>query len=115
MAAFPLSSEPDTRSAVTVVQNQTARIDGRTVSLKSAQAEQSSPRLIRSIEPPRIVTPRTLVLDFKHDVAGSLLDSQGRGIGLTHRLPGTGTALPGVIPTPPRTSSKGSSPDHHAQ
>ncbi len=94
VAAFPISSEPDTRSAVTIAQDQTARIDGRTVSLKPAQAGQSAPRFIRSIEPPRIVAPRTLLLDFKHEVARSLQDAQGRGIGLTQRLPGTGSALP---------------------
>jgi FecR protein len=93
VVAFPISSEPSTRSAVTIAQDQTARIDGRTVSLKPAQGEQSLPRFIRSIEPPRIVTPRSLVFDFGHEVPGSLQDVQGRGIGLTHRLPGTGTAL----------------------
>jgi hypothetical protein len=94
VAAFPLSSEPQNRSPVTIAQDQTARIDGRQVSLKPTQGEPSSPRFIRSIEPPRVVAPRTLLLDFGNEVAGSLQDAQGRGIGLTHRLPGTGTALP---------------------
>ena len=93
VAAFPISSEPDTASAVTIAQHQTARIDGRTVSLKPPQGDQSSPQFIRSIEPPRIITPHTLVFDFGNEVQGSLQDAQGRGIGLTRRLPGTGTAL----------------------
>ena len=32
-------------------------------------------------------------LDFTKAAPGTLLDGQGRGIGLTHRLPGTGSAL----------------------
>jgi hypothetical protein len=38
-------------------------------------------------------TPRTLSLDFTHPIEGTLLDIEGRGIGLTHRLPGTGSGL----------------------
>ena len=38
--------------------------------------------------------PRTLHLDFASPIPGTLRDAQGRGIGLTHRLPGTGTGLP---------------------
>jgi hypothetical protein len=34
-----------------------------------------------------------LSLDFLKSVSGSLQDRDGRGIGLTHRLPGTGAAL----------------------
>ena len=94
MAAFPISAEPDTRAAVTVSHDQTAKIDGRTVSLNPTLAEPDSPRFIRSIDPPRALTPHTLRLDFRRAIPGSLQDSQGQGVGLTHRLPGTGTALP---------------------
>ena len=44
--------------------------------------------------PPPVRTPRTLHLDFTRPVPGTLLDVEGRGIGLTRRLPGTGTDLP---------------------
>ncbi len=93
VAAFPITLEPESTAPVTITQNQTARIDGRTVALRSAQAEHGSPRFIRSIEPPHVVTPHTLRLDFGHEVPGSLLDARARGTGLTHRLPGTGSAL----------------------
>ncbi len=93
VAAFPITSGPDSKAAVTIGQNQTGRIDGRVVELGTAHADSGSPRFIRSIEPSRVVTPHTLQLDFQREVPGSLLDTRGRGTGLTHRLPGTGSAL----------------------
>lgn len=39
-------------------------------------------------------TPRTLSLDFRKAIAGTLSDENGQGTGLTHRLPGTGDSLP---------------------
>ena len=93
VAAFPIDFGPQNR-AVTIAQDQTARIDGRTVALNPALAQEGTPRFVRSIQPPRGVASRTFQLDFGHEVPGSLKDAEGRGIGLTHRLPGTGTALP---------------------
>ena len=94
VAAFPIDFEPQNSAAVTIAQDQTARIDGRTVALNPALAEQGTPRFVRSIQPLRSVSLRVFQLDFGHQVSGSLKDAEGRGIGLTHRLPGTGTALP---------------------
>src|SRR5262249_21923415 len=50
-------------------------------------------KFVRSIDPPPVISPRTRKLDFSEVVSGTLLDREGRGIGLTHRLPGTGQAL----------------------
>src|SRR5262249_44784308 len=44
--------------------------------------------------PPPLVRPRTLRLAFDRPVAGSIRGADGSGIGLTHRLPGTGAGLP---------------------
>jgi hypothetical protein len=94
VAAFPLSSGPEANPAVTIVQDQTASIDGKTVALASSQSSSSSVRFVRSIEPPPVITSHSLRLDFSRAIRGSLQDAHGRGIGLTHRLPGTGSALP---------------------
>ncbi len=98
VVAFPLLSGPDARPSVTLNQNQSITIDGRTVALELADSKESSVRFVRSIEPSPVVTPRTFHLDFTRPRAGSILDADGRGIGLTHRLPGTGAALPRLDP-----------------
>lgn len=51
-------------------------------------------RFARSIVVPPVVTPRTLRMDFGSDKNAGVRDRDGRGVGLTQRLPGTGTALP---------------------
>ena len=43
--------------------------------------------------PPPVRTPRSLHLDFSRPLPGTLLDVGGLGIGLTCRLPGTGSDL----------------------
>jgi hypothetical protein len=67
-------------------------VDGRPVSLRPAGVAEPG-KFTRSIEPPPVIRPRTLKLDFSRPVENTLLDAEGRGIGLTHRLPGTGSAL----------------------
>jgi hypothetical protein len=92
--AIPLGSNRPAASGVTLHQNQAARIDGRTVALQPHSSNGDAGRYIRAIVPPPLVTPRTLALDFSQAIDGTLQDAQGRGIGLTHRLPGTGENLP---------------------
>jgi FecR protein len=82
----------DGRTPIPLVKNQEALIDGRAVSLQPPGAEKFG-KFIRSIDPPPVILPRTLKFDFSRPVSGTLLDVEGRGIGLTHRLPGTGRAL----------------------
>jgi hypothetical protein len=77
--------------SLTLHANQSARIDDRTVALKAAADD---PGYVRSIVPPPVVTPRTRALDFARPTSGTLLDGEGVGTGLTHRLPGTGISLP---------------------
>jgi hypothetical protein len=91
--AFPLVVGPAPRHGVTVHQDQTAQIDGRTVVLESASVGKDDLKYVRAIMPPPVLTPHTLHLDFTRDVPGTLLDGQGRGIGLNRRLPGTGKGL----------------------
>ena len=93
VAAFPLASNRPTDAGVTIRQDQTARLDGRTVESTSSEEEDRPVRYVRVIEPPPVLTPRILRLDFTGPRPGTLLDADGQGIGLTHRLPGTGGAL----------------------
>jgi hypothetical protein len=92
--AFPLLSGHDARPSVTLNQNQSITLDGRTVALEPSDSRENSVRFVRSIEPSPVVNPREFHLDFTRPSPGSILDVEGRGIGLTHRLPGTGEALP---------------------
>jgi hypothetical protein len=92
--AFPLLSSGKGPSGVTIHQDQTAQIDGRTVAVDPRVSRNDKVAYVRAILPPPIRTPRTLKLDFSRPIPGTLLDAQGRGIGLTRRLPGTGRALP---------------------
>jgi hypothetical protein len=97
VAAFPLApSRAD--PGVKIRQDQTARIDGRIVAPRFAAPHADSVKYVRVIEPPPVLTPRTLRLDFTSPVPGTLQDQHGQGIGLTHRLPGTGGDLPECDP-----------------
>src|SRR5262249_9771883 len=51
-------------------------------------------QFIRAIVPPPVIAPRTFGLTFDRPVEGSIRDANGLGMGLTHRLPGTGSRLP---------------------
>jgi hypothetical protein len=75
---------------VSVQAKQAARIDAKGVALQPAEQGQDINQFVRAI--PQFV-PRTLTLDFRQAVPGSLLDAAGLGTGLTHRLPGTGKKL----------------------
>jgi ferric-dicitrate binding protein FerR (iron transport regulator) len=75
---------------VSLTQNQSARIDAGTVTVRP---KESGERFVRAIVPAPTIVPRTLRLTFDRAVAGSLLDRGGLGTGLTHRLPGTGEKL----------------------
>ncbi len=46
----------------------------------------------------RVLSAATTTLDFNAPVPGTLNDTNGLGTGFTHRLPGTGSALPGNDP-----------------
>jgi hypothetical protein len=92
--AFPLVADPVRRRGVKVHQDQTAQIDGRTVALEVAGLGTDDRKYVRAITPPPVRIPRILHLDFTHPSPATLLDAEGRGIGLTRRLPGTGTDLP---------------------
>jgi hypothetical protein len=96
--AFPTGGGGARAHGVTIHQDETARIAGRRVDLKSAGPETDPVVYVRSIESPAVVAARSLQLDFSQARPGSILDRAGRGIGFTHRLPGTGADLPNCDP-----------------
>lgn len=87
-----VASAPANAAPLTLNKNQVARLDGGKVALRPADPK-SEHRFVRAIVPPPAVVPRVLALDFRHPAAGSLQDADGHGIGLTQRLPGTGSQL----------------------
>jgi hypothetical protein len=95
--AAPLAGA-DPAGMVTLHEDQSARIDGRTVDLRPPGDGADAARYVRAIEPPPVVTPRGKTFDFARPVDGTIRDAEGRGVGLTHRLPGTGSALPASDP-----------------
>jgi hypothetical protein len=81
-------------NAVSLAQNQAARIADGQVTLRPVAPGGSAGRFVRAILPPPVVRRRTLRLTFEGAVAGSICGVDGAGTGLTHRLPGTGGRLP---------------------
>jgi hypothetical protein len=73
--------------------HQAARIDDRGVALRADPPRADADRFVRAIVAPPALVPRSLALDFRKPVPGSLRDVNGLGTGLTHRLPGTGRRL----------------------
>lgn len=98
VVAYPLVPGPADHAGVTIRQDQAARLDGRTVAPAPPGRGGDAARYVRAIQPPPVVTPRTLELDFARPVPGSIRDAEGRGIGLAWRLPGTGADLPEFDP-----------------
>src|SRR5262249_11378411 len=84
--------------------DQAAHIAGGKVTRKPAGPEVD--RFVRAIRPRPVLRPRELLLSFDHDRPDSLRDRNGRGTGLTRRLPGTGRGLPehdpNLLPDPGR-------------
>jgi hypothetical protein len=107
VVAYSLSTGPATGSGVTIGKNQAARLDGPAVNRESPGPATDTVRYVRAIEPPRVVTPRTLRLDFSRSTPGTIRDGEGRGIGLTRRLPGTGGNLPDLDPNLRLRTDKG--------
>jgi ferric-dicitrate binding protein FerR (iron transport regulator) len=75
-------------------QNQSARIADGVVRPVDAEAE----HFVRAIVPPPVIVPRTLKLRFDQVAQEGVRDARGSYTGLTHRLPGTGSDLPGNDP-----------------
>jgi len=92
--AFPTVGGGPRDRGVTIHRDQTARIDGGSVALNSSEQEKDRVTYVRSIESPAVLAARSLQLDFAHPVPRTIMDRNGRGVGLSHRLPGTGAALP---------------------
>jgi len=82
-------------AAVSLTQAQTARIAAGTVTVRP---EVGAEGFVRAIVPPPVVTPRTVRLAFDGSAPAGVGDQTGAPTGFTHRLPGTGTALPNDDP-----------------
>jgi hypothetical protein len=94
VVASPSGGSGAVASSLTLHENEAAQIEERTVAIRSGGGGGDDTAYVREIVPPPIVMQRTLRLDFSAPVAGTLLDVDGRGVGLTHRLAGTGGGLP---------------------
>jgi hypothetical protein len=92
VVASPADRDDDAAGSVTLHEDQTARIEDGAVALRP-RARGEETRFVRAIVPPPVVTPRSLVLNFRQAMPGSLRDASGVGVGLTRRLPGTGADL----------------------
>jgi hypothetical protein len=64
------------------------------VTRQPAEAMKGPDQFVRAIVPAPVVTPRTFRLNFDRAVPETIADVAGQGVGLTHRLPGTGGRLP---------------------
>ncbi|VTS07131.1 FecR family protein [Tuwongella immobilis] len=86
----------DTGPVHSLKPNEMVRLDAELAGPKRPSAPEQSQAFTRAIVPPAVIVPRTLALRFDraHPEAGSIRDAKGQGIGLTHRLPGTGNKLP---------------------
>jgi len=86
-----LGNKSESKTAIHVKEREGIVLADGAVSRKPP--ETSPTKFIREITLPPIFAPRTVTLDFKAPVSGSLADADGLGTGLTHRLPGTGKRL----------------------
>jgi ferric-dicitrate binding protein FerR (iron transport regulator) len=87
--AHPIS-DGKANGALSLIQNEAARItEGKVVREPALRAD-----FVRAIVPPPVIQPRTLRLTFDRPAGEGVRDVNGRGTGLTHRLPGTGGQLP---------------------
>ncbi len=93
LVASTLASSGSPTSGVMLHEDQTARVDDHTVAVKPEGGNGDGTRYVRAIKPPPLAMAQTRELNFTKPVAGSLKDIEGRGVGLTHRLPGTGFAI----------------------
>jgi len=83
---------------VDLKEDQAASLGQAGVVLQPGRGQADAGRFVRVIKPPPVVTPRTLTLDFRRPLDGTIRDAAGLGTGLTHRLPGTGQDLPAQDP-----------------
>ncbi len=88
-----LPATPGSARAVSVIENQAARISAGQVTVNPTVPAPRPTEFVRAIVAPPVIVPRILRLTFEHANPGSLLDANGLGTGLTHRLPGTGNRL----------------------
>ena len=90
------SPSPQAGSPVELKKDQEALLGQSGVVVQPGPAQAKA--FVRAITPPPVLVPRTITLDFRRPVDATIRDAAGRGTGLTHRLPGTGAALPADDP-----------------
>ena len=91
-----LTASVGSEAPVHLLKDQSARMDGHSVALSPRDVGAAD--FARAIVPPPEILPRVLALDFARPIERTLGDVDGRGIGLSARLPGTGSALPALDP-----------------
>ena len=98
VAAFPLFPGPERTRSVTLLQDQTLRLDGRSGDPKTPQSRREH----GAVRPFDRASPGRHTADHPARLrpAGRRFDPGrgGRGTGLTDRLPGTGAAIPALDP-----------------
>jgi hypothetical protein len=92
--AHPAGSLNTRTAAVSLTRNQAARMAAGQVTVKPSGPEAGADQFVREIVPPPVILPKTFRLTFDRAVDKGIRDVSGSGIGLTHRLPGTGSRLP---------------------
>jgi ferric-dicitrate binding protein FerR (iron transport regulator) len=89
-----LPSDAGPTGLANLAQNEAARIAAGRVTRQPADGLKGADQFVRAIVPPPVVTPRNFRLSFDRAIPETIADGAGQGIGLTHRLPGTGSRLP---------------------
>jgi hypothetical protein len=88
-----LARIPGTKT-VNLTEHQAARLASGRVTVRPVLPAAAESWFVRTIVPAPVFVPRTLRFPFDRASADGVKDRAGQGIGLTHRLPGTGKLLP---------------------
>ena len=84
-------SNRDGGRPLNLLRDQAARIDMRGITLEPRGATPSKSEFVRAIEPAPVIVPRVRQLDFRQPQEGKIRDATGQPIGLSDRLPTTGS------------------------
>lgn len=78
---------------MSLTSNQAAQIVAGKVERRPVGAVGGANQFVRAIVPPPAIVPRVFRLTFNNSIDGTINDTTGKGTGLMHRLPGTGSRL----------------------
>jgi ferric-dicitrate binding protein FerR (iron transport regulator) len=92
--ASGVSNDPGTGALTRparLLEHQAAQMTSGTI--RPIEPTAADSQFVRTIVAPPVIVPRTLQLSFKQSIEATIRDRDGVGIGLRHRLPGTGKNL----------------------